>query len=637
MNACETAFDWRHACRAGLVSIAVVVILVCGARLTAFTALAKDQTKLPPSHPEPPQTQREEKNALTQEIGKSLPYSRRGEVKRANYIDDYIFGKMERDKIPHSGLASDQEFLRRVYLDLTGRIPEAEVVRKFLSDKSPDKRDKLIDSIVTPERFAFTDADPFVDRWAYWFSDLFGNNAGYLGGQGRDIFYEYIRTSVRLNVPYNEWVEDMLTASALTNFFSGPANFLARFHVDDGTGNQIAHEDTCDELAIATAKIFLGLNLECVSCHNGAGHLDKINLWLTERKREQLWREAAFFGNLQIFRPPPRGQEFTVLENTTQGYDAEAYPITVHTGYNPEAESFVRIKRWKADITPTFILTGERPRPEESRDLRRAFARMLVHHPQFARATVNRIWAELMGVGIVDPPDNFDLLRQDPKNPPPPPWSLQPSHPELLDALATDFQAHNYDLRYLIKLITKSNAYELSAVFDGPWKDSYSPYFARRFIRRLSAEELFDGISQATGVFPEIGSRKAKYVLEARSPEELPNNIGAFLGSFGQSDRLRSVKTLKGTMVQASLLLNSKIVKEKVQAKPGSRLYKLLNQDPPLSNDQIVDELFLSALTRYPTSEEKRVAVKQIQDYRTQGAEDVLWALFNKLDFIFNY
>jgi uncharacterized protein YbgA (DUF1722 family) len=187
-------------------------------------------------------------------------------------------------------------------------------------------------------------------------------------------------------------------------------------------------------------------------------------------------------------------------------------------------------------------------------------------------------------------------------------------------------------------LIATSSAYQLSAVFDGPWKDSSARYFARRFIRRLSAEELFDAISQATGDFPEIGQhRKAKYVLQARSPEELGKEIGSFLTSFGQSDRLNSVKSLKGTMVQASLLLNSKIVKEKVKAKRGTRLYGLLNQEPPLSNEQIVEQLFLSVLSRYPRSAERQMAVNQIEKYRTRGGEDVLWAMLNKMDFIFNY
>ena len=602
---------------------------------------ADQRAKTAAAHPPDPQPIRTEKAALTEEISHLLPPRKHIEVKRKNYIDDFIFGKMEHDKIPYAGLASDQEFLRRVSLDLTGRIPTSEQVRKFLADESPDKRDKLIDSIVQPERYAFSEEDSFVDRWTYWFSDLFGSNAGQLGAQGRNLFYDYIRMCLRLNVPYTQMVKEMLTASALTNWYSGPSNFLARFHVDDSSGNQIAHEDSCDEMAIATAKIFLGLNLECISCHNGGGHLEKINTWLTKRKRDELWKEAAFFGDLDIYRPPPRRQEFTVVENG-QGYDSEAAPVPGARGYDVTAESVVRMKRWKADVTPTFLLTGEKVPPNEN--LRQAFARMITSNPQFARATVNWFWAELMGVGIVDPPYDFDLSRQDPNNPPPAPWTVQPSHPELLDALAKDFEAHHYDLRYLIELITKSSAYQLSAYYDGEWKDTYARYFARHFVRRLSAEELVDAISAATDVFPSIpisGTNiKVHYVMQTRSSEDLGGDladVGRFLGSFGQSNRDRAMATLQGTVVQASLLLNSKIVKESVKAKPGSRLHELLNQDPPLSNEDIVDQLFLSVLSRYPSPLEKQLAVNRIREYRTQGAEDLLWALVNKLDFAFNY
>src|SRR5581483_10938504 len=252
-------------------------------------------------------------------------------------------------------------------------------------------------------------------------------------------------------------VEEMLTASALTNWYSGPSNFLIRFHVDDATGNQIHHEDTCDEIAIGTGRILLGVSLECVSCHDGANHLEKINLWLSQRKRVEVWRQAAFFSNLTIYRPPPRRQEFTLVENG-RGYDAEAMPIPARTGYDTTADSVVRMKRQKADVFASFILTGEQPAKGEP--MRRAFARILLSHPQFARATVNWIWAELMGVGIVDPHYAFDFARQDPKQPPPAPWTVQPSHPELLDRLAQDFRDHKFDLRYIIKLIVKSSAYQ---------------------------------------------------------------------------------------------------------------------------------------------------------------------------------
>ena len=382
-------FSFPHDFRRGLVGRAAGVWLcvllsvgLCRVSFASEGAPAKPEKSAlkPPSgltkdpHSETPETRRDDTNALTDEVSRLLPERPRIEVKRNNYIDDHVFGKIERDKIPHAGLAGDQEFLRRVYLDLTGRIPSSEAVREFLADESPDKRDKLIDSLIAPERYAFSEEDPFVDRWTYWFSDLFSNSGGDLGTPGRNIFYDYIRMSLRLNVPYNRFVEEMLTASALTNYFSGPANLLARFHVDDATGNQVAHEDSCDEMAIETSRIFLGLNLECVSCHDGAAHLEEINLWLSDVKREQVWQMAAFFGDLTVYRPPPRRQEFTMVENGP-GYDAKGYPAPSAVGYDVKAESVVRMSRWKADVSPTFLLSGVKPAQGEN--LRRAYARML--------------------------------------------------------------------------------------------------------------------------------------------------------------------------------------------------------------------------------------------------------------------
>ena len=270
---------------------------------------------------------------------------------------------------------------------------------------------------------------------------------------------------------------------------------------------------------------------------------------------------------------------------------------------------------------------------------------MITSNPQFARATVNYIWTELMGVGIVDPPYDFDLARQDPNKPPPRPWAVQPTHPELLDALAKDFVAHHYDLRYVIKLIAKSSTYQLSAVFDGSWKPEYARYLARHFVRRLSAEELFDAISESTQVFPEIKIAKTnvtvKYVMQTRSPEDLVGielaEIGRFVDSFGQGNRSHGLKMLQGNGVQASFLLNSKVVKDRIKARPGSRLYGLLSRNPPLTNEQMVEELFLAVLSRYPAPQEKQVAVARLEKYRDAGAEDLLWALLNNLEFMFNH
>ena len=148
---------------------------------------------------------------------------------------------------------------------------------------------------------------------------------------------------------------------------------------------------------------FFSILLECVSCHDGENHLEKINLWLSKTRRDQFWRQAAFFSRMRILRPYVMVPELAILE-TGKTYDVTSRSVRV-------------LQRYKADVSPQFVLTGERPRPGEP--WREAYARMLTTHPQFARATANMIWAELMGVGIVDPPLGFDLARQDPKNPPP--------------------------------------------------------------------------------------------------------------------------------------------------------------------------------------------------------------------------
>jgi len=166
-------------------------------------------------------------------------------------------------------------------------------------------------------------------------------------------------------------VRQILTATTRSTYASAEGNFLERYYVDEPDQSTVNHEDTYDEWAIRTGRIFLGINLECISCHDGKNHLDKINLWLTERKRADLWRQAAFFSNVKLFRPYGDLVDEFVLSNDGKGY------------YDTSSHSVVRIQRYKADVRPTFILTGEHPEPGE--DPRAAFARMLTSNIQFAR------------------------------------------------------------------------------------------------------------------------------------------------------------------------------------------------------------------------------------------------------------
>jgi hypothetical protein len=576
----------------------------------ATAALVWAQVQLPDSHP-PVRTpdRRQNVSRLTAEVaGPAAAAAAR--VARKNFIDELIFGKMERDRVPNAPLASDAEFFRRVHLDLTGRLPGPAALRQFVASTDPEKRDKLIDRLVP--------SPAFLAKWTYWWGDLAMTNSNRIGTAGRNLFYNWIYDSLHYNRPYHELVEDLLTASALSNWYVGPASYLARWVIIGNTCADTVHEDTSDEIAIHAFRHFLGLNLQCISCHDGRGHLEKINTWMTERRRSELWQQAAFFGRTRVLRR---------VEIAT---DRDEYRIDDRgEGYDASARSVVRIPRnGKGLIEPVFLLTGERP--DLSRPLRPQFARMLTSHPQFARATVNLFWTELMGVGMVDPPWEFDLARPN-----------QATHPELLTALAQDFRDHHYDWQRLMKVITKSSAYQLSSKFPGEWKDAYARYYARKFVRRLTAEEIYDAIVQSTELYTDLPVRgtdlRVRYATEMRSPEDFRpfKNINFFLETFGQTNRDYSERTNDGAITQAILLMNGPFVREKIQPSPGSYLAKLF--DLNLSDPDMIRRLYWKFLSRLPDPQELALARDLVAADRRRGFEDLQWLLVNKVEFLFNY
>jgi cytochrome c553 len=594
---------------------------------------------------------RAEATELTDRVAPRLPLEKPGEIIESdNLIDRYILGKMKQDGIPHAGRSSDNEFVRRIYLDLWGRLPDMADVLKFVGDPDPGKRDKLIDRLLglnfmekpgnEDYKGPWLVEAPFLSRWGYFFGDLFRNS-----GQGNEgHFRGYIKQFLKFNLPYDYVVRDMLTTTAIHNSISGASGFLIRHEVDGLRCADVMHEDTCDEIAMYSTKLFLGVNLECVSCHDGAGHLDNINLWLSQRKRVEFWRQAAFFGNLRIIRPGLSGQEFTLLEgralrpeNIWQGKIANHEFTTTPNeqggmGYRMEAPSVLRVKRDPTvEVYPEFVLTKERP--SDPRYQRHEYARMLTSSFQFAKATANLIWAQFMTVGIVDPPLDWDLARQDPQNPPPAPWTIQPTHPELLDELGRYFIENNYDLRLMMQLICQSQAYQMSSRFEGEYKPEYDRYYARKLVKRLSAEEIYDAIVKATNVF----GGGVKYAQEQAGPAG-DEQVKRFLDFFGQSNRKTKEASRKGSIIQASLMLNSDLIKNKVMASTeGSTVNTLLKQEPMESNEDLVQQLYLRTLSRRPSEGELVTAAKHIEKYRNKGVEDLQWALINKLEFIVNY
>ncbi len=551
------------------------------------------------------------------------PANTNPEIVHRSLIDEHLFAAMHQNKIPHAALSDDYTFLRRVHLDLTGRIPTPDQVAAFVGDPTTGKRDKEIERLLA--------SDAWVDKWAYWYGDLFRNCANRIGNPATENLDKWIRQKLSEDKPYNQMVMELLTATASGSVWmpdAAPSGYLARLHIPGDTMYSDRHEDTADEIVVQSSKFFLGINFQCISCHGGAGFLENVDLGLSKKKREDLWAMAAFFGKTRV-RIVPFQDRFTISEDGT--------------GYDCNSASSVRLRRNGEAVQPTFMLSGETA--EQNRPLRSQFATMLTAHPQFAKATVNLFWKEFFGIGIVEPVDGFDLARQDPTNPPPAPWTIQPTNPQLLEELGKYFADNHFSLRSLMKVITQSSAYQLSSHFDEEWQASYAPYFSRHFVRMLSSEELHDAIVEATGVYPDYPRKHMLYgtpqtALRYWTQAATPENIGdgdakQLLRTFGQSNREWANPTKNGSILQAMMMMNSKFVTSRVTATGESFLKSLL--DSSLTDDQIIEAMFLRSLSRKPTDPEREIARPWIADNRKIGIEDLQWSLLNKLDFLFNY
>jgi hypothetical protein len=593
-----------------------------------------DDNRMEEAHGALFQGQQKAKDAsrLTEAVAAVLPRTgvSGAPVPRKNYVDEHVFGRIERDGIPHAPLAGDAEFMRRAYLDATGLLPTADQARAFLADTDPNKRDKLIDKLISTEEFA--------DQWAYHFAELLRTDDAR--------FHLWTKQWIRVDRPYNEVFYDIITPS--TKYLGGePAgmyfdpttytNTRCITVTDSDHLKAFNRLDWIDEVTSEIGRVFLGVTMDCFSCHNGAGHADTVNLFLASMKRSDFWQQAAFFGNL---RPIATGG----FQNGSPSFDdlAPGYNTKEDGNYYTPAEA--RFPRDGRTYEPAFFLTGEKPKPGETP--RKALGRILPTHIQFARTAVNIAWQKLMVVGLVEPYDGFDLKRLDPKNPPPAPWTIQPSNPELLDALAQDFRKNNYSWHHVIKTIMKSNAYQLSTAFDGEWKDAYISYHARRFARILSGPEAADVVAQATDTtyaMRQYGQARG-YVKELTNPANMrtdanPENkeVFAFMQAYYQAERaLPPSDKSMANAIQAMMMMSSPVVTKRVDATAKTRVASLLASGK--SDDQIIEELVLTSLSRFPTAGEIELGKRLITEKgRTQGVESIQWVLLNNPEFLLNH
>jgi hypothetical protein len=377
-----------------------------------------------------------------------------------------------------------------------------------------------------------------------------------------------------------------------------------------------------------------------VSCHDGRRHLEEINLYLVARRREEFMRLSAFFSRMQVLTFP-----VDAFNQQRKGMISDL-PAGVYHGLvdpqNPGARP-TRIGTYE----PAYMFTGQEPTTGE---WRKEIAKLVTSDRQFARATVNYIWAYFFRSGIVDPPNGWDLARIDANNPPPAPWSLQPSNPELLEALADFFIANDYRIQPLIRLIANSSAYQLSSRYEGDWRPEYARYFARHEPRRLSAEELYDAISIATDtVTPfQVEGFDEPLLYASQFPdttEPRGRQFGTMLTFFeqmGRGDWWRIPRSSEGSVVQALYLMNDSFLVQRTLGSQtrtpyqgATRVSRVLASS--MSDDDALQHLFLATLGRPATGQELEIAKRNRNSNREFWLSHVQWALLNRVEFLFNH
>ena len=539
-----------------------------------------------------------------------------------NFIDDYIFGKMIADGVESAPPAPDADILRRLSLDLTGRIPSPELAAAFLADQDPNKRTKLVDSLMA--------SDAFVDYWTFIYGNLFEVTSryyNYVGIPGRTLFYNYLRDFIARDRSYKDVAAEMISAKGDSHQVA-PANFIVRAFQQ---GDPI--QDTYDALTDRITTKFLGVQTQCVSCHDGRRHLEEINTYLAARKRAEFWRESAFVARttMNVLAVDPFFQQAHILVNdrTTGSYNTFVDPN------NPGP----RPARSGGPYSPRYMFTGEAPK---SGDYRAELARIITSDRQFARAAVNYLWADFFKFGIVDPPNGWDLSRIDPSNPPPLPWTLQPTHPELLEALATEFINSNYSVRHIIELIAKSNAYQLSSRYPGEWRPEYERYFAKHFPRRLYAEEVYDAVATATQtqvpMYVEGFSQPIWYATQLPDPSEPRTNgtIANFLNTFGRGDWFQLPRNTQSNVLQVLYQMNDSAINFRTFGARNVTTRVTRIMQAKVSDADAINGLFLATIGRYATDDEIALLKAKKTGPYEQWLSDIQWALLNKIEFVFS-
>jgi uncharacterized protein DUF1549/uncharacterized protein DUF1553 len=492
---------------------------------------------------------------------------------RKNLIDGPVWDKLQKLGIVPGEPTGDSTFLRRAHLDVIGRLPTPDEARAFLTSTSPSKREELIDALL--------DRPEYADYWANKWADLLRPNPYRVGIKPTMSFDAWIREAFRQNMPYNQFVRELLTAQGST------------WH--NGAATLFRDRRTPDEITPIVSQLFLGIRLECAKCHH-----HPFEVW----GQEDFFSLAAYFARVThkgegISAPISGGEEIVFVADS----GSVAHPITGKI------------------LEPRPLFGAARPiAPGE--DPREVLADWITgdQNANFAQVMVNRVWADLMGRGLVEPVD--DLRATNP-----------PSNPALLAALADDFRQQGYDLKKLIRRIMTSYVYALSST-PNERNVADTRNYSRHYRQRLRVEVLLDAVCDVTGVSQKFNGMPPG----TRSMEIWSHRVESlFLDAFGRPDPNQDPpyeRVSDATVVQALHLMNAPNLHQKVTSDEG-RAAKIAGSDK--KPHEIVEELYLLAYSRFPTADEQVAVSKVIEENpnRRAATEDLLWALVNTPEFIF--
>jgi hypothetical protein len=505
-----------------------------------------------------------------------FPHAEYERFETRNFIDRHLAARWQGLGLLPSEPCTESEFLRRASLSLIGRLPSPEQARQFLADTSPDKRRHLIDTLLLDPNWA--------NHWAIKWIDLLRPNPDRVGIKSVYVLDEWIRGQFRANVPFDEFATEVLTASGSTHRHGPTVVFRDRREPEN--------------LTTSMSQIFLGVRLECARCHHHPNER-----W----SQDDFFQLAAFFGQVKRkgtgISPPISGSpEF--FFNGRSGSVTHPVSGVLMKPVPPAASEF----SIPDSQHPRSALAGWLTEPE---------------NPFFARAVANRVWAEMMGTGIVNPVDDFRV-------------SNPPSNPALLDALAADFVESGFDLKHLMRRIANSSSFALSSL-PNETNVGDTEHFSRAYRRRLPAEVMADAVDDVTGVTTNYeGMPPATRAVENWNFKIASNLLDAF-GRPDSSEDCPCERNLAPSVVQSLHLMHSDTLSRKLADKSG-RVAKLAASDTTV--EAIIEELYLAAFNRPPNDDELKSASELFADPETTrqtASEDLLWVLLNSAEFVFNH